>query len=117
MKLSRFSRDLCGKPRKSLNNLAVHRALATLTPKSQYAERSRAKQDAFFIRFQHLDFDDLAADRFGSLRATLEKAGTPIGPYDMQIAAIALVHNLIVVTHNTGEFVRVPSLQLEDWEI
>lgn len=34
----------------------------------------------------------------------------------MQIASIALHHGLIVVTHNTREFQRVPGLQLEDWE-
>jgi len=35
----------------------------------------------------------------------------------MQIAAIALVHGLIVVTHNTREFARIAGLQIEDWEI
>lgn len=84
--------------------------------KSQYPQRSRAKQDAFFTRFIYLSFDVVAADEFGRIRTYLEKAGTPIGAYDMQIAAIALVHNLIVVTHNTGEFSRVPGLKLEDWE-
>lgn len=43
--------------------------------------------------------------------------GTPIGPYDFQIAAIALVHGATVVTHNTNEFSRVPNLLIEDWEI
>ena len=42
--------------------------------------------------------------------------GTPIGAYDLQIAAIALANNLILVTHNTREFERVDGLQLEDWE-
>jgi tRNA(fMet)-specific endonuclease VapC len=35
----------------------------------------------------------------------------------MQIAAIAIVHGLIVVTHNTNEFGRVPRLKIEDWEV
>ena len=42
--------------------------------------------------------------------------GTPIGSYDLQIAAIALANNLILVTHNTREFERVEGLQLEDWQ-
>ena len=54
---------------------------------------------------------------FGQIRASLASAGTPIGAYDLQIAAIALVNNLILVTHNTREFERVSGLQLEDWEI
>jgi len=40
----------------------------------------------------------------GHIRAQLARKGTPIGPYDLQIAAIALVNNLILVTHNTREF-------------
>jgi tRNA(fMet)-specific endonuclease VapC len=35
----------------------------------------------------------------------------------MQIAAIALVHDLIVVTHNVSEFGRVSGLKIEDWEL
>lgn len=85
--------------------------------KSQTPQQSRFQQDAFLIRFHSLPFDEAAANEFGHIRAVLEKAGTPIGPYDMQIAAIAIVHHLILVTHNTREFVRVPGLQLEDWEI
>ncbi len=85
--------------------------------RSQTPERSRAIQDAFLIRFASLSFDEAAADMFGHIRADLEKSGTPIGPYDMQIAAIALVHDLIVVTHNTREFGRVKGLQIEDWEV
>lgn len=85
--------------------------------RSQVPKQSRARQDAFFARFTSLPFDDAAADEFGRIRATLEAAGTPIGPYDMQIAAIALVHNLIVITHNVREFERVAGLQIEDWEV
>ena len=84
--------------------------------KSQYPLRSRAMQDAFFIRFESLPFDEPSADAFGRIRAALEIAGTPIGPYDMQIAAIAQVHGLIVVTHNLREFSRVKGLLVEDWE-
>ncbi len=52
----------------------------------------------------------------GQIRAQLQKLGTPIGSYDLQIAAIALANNLILVTHNTREFERVEGLKLEDWQ-
>ena len=39
-----------------------------------------------------------------------------LGPYDLQIAAVALAENLTLVTHNTREFGRVPGLQIEDWQ-
>ena len=55
--------------------------------------------------------------KYDRIRAYLEKAGTPIGPYDMQIAAVAVVHNLVVVTHNTSEFGRMPWLTVADWEL
>ena len=50
----------------------------------------------------------------GQIRAQLQKLGTPIGSYDLQIAAIALANNLILVTHNTREFELVEGLKLED---
>jgi len=56
---------------------------------------------------QYLPFDRPAALAMGQLRAQLVARGTPIGPYDLQIAAIALVNNFILVTHNTREFQRV----------
>ena len=49
--------------------------------------------------------------------AHLATLGTPIGPYDLQIASIALHHGLTLVTHNVAEFGRVPGLVVEDWEV
>ena len=85
--------------------------------KSQYPERNLAKQQQFLDRFMSLPFDDKAAEAYGRIRAQLEKAGTPIGPNDLLIAAIAVSNNVTLVSHNTREFSRVESLQLEDWEI
>jgi tRNA(fMet)-specific endonuclease VapC len=74
-------------------------------------------QQEFLSQFVSLLFDDQSALVFGEIRAQLAANGTPIGAYDLQIAAIALANNLILVTHNTKEFSRIPQLQLEDWEI
>ena len=60
-------------------------------------------------------FDDRAAVEYARIRDHLERDGRVIGNMDLQIAAIALVHGLTVVTHNTEEFSRVPGLSLEDW--
>jgi tRNA(fMet)-specific endonuclease VapC len=84
--------------------------------KSQSPEASRRTQDLFLAPFPTLAFDDTAAHVYGQIRAGLEKAGTPIGPMDMQIAAIAVAHQLILVTHNQREFSRIKGLTLEDWE-
>ncbi|CAB1073208.1 VapC toxin protein [Olavius algarvensis Delta 1 endosymbiont] len=50
-----------------------------------------------------------------SIRVNLEQQGTPIGPYDILIAASALANNLTLVTDNTSEFKRVSGLKIEDW--
>ena len=71
----------------------------------------------FFAPFVCLPFDDRCAEHYGILRAELEGLGRPIGPYDLMIAATALVHGLVLVTHNVGEFSRVVGLSLEDWEL
>ncbi|HBN10977.1 MAG TPA: VapC toxin family PIN domain ribonuclease [Ruminococcus sp.] len=62
-----------------------------------------------------LSFDTGAAVEYGKICADLRKKGTPIGTMDMLISAHARSENLIVVTHNTREFQRVETLQLEDW--
>ena len=56
-----------------------------------------------------------AADLFGQIKAQLQRKGTPIGELDTQIGAHALAENLILVTHNTRHFERIPGLKLEDW--
>ncbi|MAS35693.1 MAG: VapC toxin family PIN domain ribonuclease [Anaerolineaceae bacterium] len=84
--------------------------------RSQTPQRSRQKQEAFFAQMVSLSFDDNAADYYAMIRATLEKRGTPISHPDLQIAAIALTHDLILVTHNVREFSRVNDLKIEDWE-
>jgi tRNA(fMet)-specific endonuclease VapC len=50
------------------------------------------------------------------LRCDLEKEGSIIGTYDLQIASIALSNNLILITHNINEFKRIKKLRIEDWE-
>jgi tRNA(fMet)-specific endonuclease VapC len=69
------------------------------------------------LRFPIIDFDRDDARQAGIIRAELAARGTPIGPYDVLIAGQAVARDLILVTHNTREFGRVPGLQIEDWEV
>ncbi len=85
--------------------------------KSQTPEHSRQVQQEFFERFAIVLFDEKAALVYGDIRASLEKQGTPIGGNDLLIAASAIAHDLILVSHNTREFGRVHGLKLEDWEV
>ena len=54
-------------------------------------------------------------DHAARIRLELEAAGTPIGPTDLLIAAIARRHGRILVTHNVREFTRVAGLDVVDW--
>jgi len=59
---------------------------------------------------------DAGVDRhYAEIRAELEAHGTPIGPNDLLIASQALSFGLTVVTANSAEFSRIPSLPVENW--
>ena len=83
--------------------------------KSSYPEKNRLALILFLTAIQVLPFDAEAAEEYGTIRASLEKQGTPIGPMDLLIAAHAKARGLVVVTNNVREFSRVNNLQLEDW--
>ncbi len=78
--------------------------------------REHVKLDMFLAPYTSLPFDDRCAQKCAEIRHSLQRSGTVIGPHDLQIAAVALTHELILVTHNTPEFARIPALRLEDWE-
>ena len=68
----------------------------------------------FLSRFRHFSFDAVAAEQFGRIKADLRRAGQPIPTVDVQIAAIARAHALIVLTADT-HFTAVPSLNIQNW--
>lgn len=85
--------------------------------KSERRDFNCGRLDRFFAgRIEQLSFADEDSKRAGDLRALLERLGTPIGPYDVLIAGQALERGLVLVTHNAGEFGRVPGLKVEDWQ-
>jgi len=62
-----------------------------------------------------IPFEAADADHAGDIRADLEAKGTPIGAYDILIAAQARRRGATLVTANTREFERVPGLLVVDW--
>lgn len=86
------------------------------TRKSRRVAENLAHLERFFGPMKSLPFDDACAAEYGLLRADLASRGTPIGSNDLMIAAIARVHDMIVVTNNVDEFARVAGLRVEDWE-
>lgn len=85
--------------------------------KSNWGEKSRNNMKMFLAPFTIIPFNSVDAAVAGELRGYLEQQGTPIGPYDIQIAAQGLARNFIVITHNVDEFSRVPNLLVDDWTI
>ncbi|MCX7061612.1 MAG: type II toxin-antitoxin system VapC family toxin [Gammaproteobacteria bacterium] len=83
--------------------------------KSQRGPRYEATLAHFLGSLTVLPLTREDARRAAGLRAVLETKGTPIGPYDLLIAAQALSRDLTVVTNNETEFRRVPGLKLENW--
>jgi tRNA(fMet)-specific endonuclease VapC len=84
--------------------------------KSQRQLRNTAAVADFFagpVHILNLDADD--AREAGEIRAALARFGTPIGPYDILIAAQARRRSATLVTANAREFARVPGLKIEDW--
>jgi len=77
------------------------------------ALKVRRLLDAFHL----LPFDWDSALHTAKIRGHLEKIGKITGPYDLQLAGQSLALELILVTHNTREFSRVPGLSIEDWQI
>ena len=83
--------------------------------KSKHSEKNAKALDEFIIPLDIASFDEDAAHAYGNIRTTLEKAGTPIGAMDMLIAAHAVSMGVTLVTNNTREFSRIPTLDIVDW--
>jgi len=83
--------------------------------KSSRVEANLQAVEGLLARLEVLDFDKSAAWQAAQVRAELERAGLPIGPYDLMIAGHARSMGLTVVTHNLREFSRVAGLRCESW--
>jgi tRNA(fMet)-specific endonuclease VapC len=81
--------------------------------------RENADRLAIFLQLpiEVLNFEAYDADEAGDIRAHLEREGTPIGAYDLLIAAQARRRDISLITANVAEFARVPGLRIEDWSV
>jgi tRNA(fMet)-specific endonuclease VapC len=83
----------------------------------------RAKPEELLAVLQHdlladltvIDFDRHCARQFGQLQSLMLTKGTVVNSVDLMIAAVAVVNDLTVVTHNTRHFEPVPGLRVVDW--
>jgi len=70
----------------------------------------------FFPILIHFPLTMMPPENMAKYVQRSSRLGKPIGPNDLMIAATALVHGAVLITHNTREFSRVEGLQIEDWE-
>jgi tRNA(fMet)-specific endonuclease VapC len=98
-------------------------AISTITLGELFTWALRAKappqrlqdvQDLLKLVAVH-DVTSTVARKFGELRAALFDTGTPVPEMDLFNAAVALNHNLTMITHNTQDYAPIPGLTLADW--
>ncbi|MCP5156064.1 MAG: tRNA(fMet)-specific endonuclease VapC [Ectothiorhodospiraceae bacterium] len=83
--------------------------------KSTRPDHNLSVVEGFAARLETIPFDSRAAAHYGQIRATLQRHGTPIGPYDLMIAAHARAEGLALVSNNVREFARVDGLRIDNW--
>lgn len=91
--------------------------LTTGVLKSQNPQRAQAALDLMMEDLTIFDLTPESAKEAARIRTDLERSGTPIGPYDLLIAGIALSNGLTLITNNTREFERIEGLRVEKWVI
>ena len=83
--------------------------------KSTSASKTLRLVENFLRPLTRIDFLSEDAVAYAGVRAKLERAGTPIGPYDTLLAAQAVARKLVMVSNNEREFSRVAGLRVENW--
>ena len=89
--------------------------LRTGAAKSSTASKTLHLVENFLAPITLIEFTSADAIAYASVRAKLERAGTPIGPLDTLIAAQAVARKLTLVSNNEREFRRVSGLSVENW--
>ena len=85
-----------------------------------YRSRNRKKilkayEDKVFPNVNILPFDTDSGKIYGRLKALLEKMGLSKSEPDLRIAAVAIQHNMTLITGNKRHFMNIPGLNIEDW--
>lgn len=83
--------------------------------RSSRAESLKNQIEQMLAPYKSIPFDRVAADHYAEIRVHLERAGTPISPNDLIIAATARASGATLITANLREFSRIPELQCADW--
>jgi tRNA(fMet)-specific endonuclease VapC len=83
--------------------------------KSQALRKNLDVIEGLLDRLDLMDFDLLAAEHAGQIRAELAASGNQIGPFDVMIAGHARSRGMCLVTNNECDFARVSGLRVANW--
>jgi tRNA(fMet)-specific endonuclease VapC len=84
-------------------------------PRSRRRDFLQERFDLLRRELLRAEWTDEVSERYGTIKAVLEKKGRRIEDFDAAIAAHALARGAVLVTANLDDMVRVPDLQVEDW--
>jgi len=84
-------------------------------PRSKRRAALQERFDLVRTELARVSWTDAVSQRFGSIKAALERKGQRIEDFDAAIAAHALAESAVLVTANLDDMVRVPELSVEDW--
>ncbi|MCB2261380.1 MAG: type II toxin-antitoxin system VapC family toxin [Candidatus Thiosymbion ectosymbiont of Robbea hypermnestra] len=96
-------------------SMITHGELLLGAEKSRYSAQVKERLQRFVKFVPVLTLPDKTPHYYARTRAQLERAGTPIGPNDLWIAAHALASGLTLVSNNLREFNRITELKTENW--
>ena len=99
----------------SLSTITLAEILYGIEKSPVKKKERRTKIERICSQLEIHPFDEPAAEKYGLVRARLEREGLIISERDLQIASIAMANRLCIVTHNTKEFNRIKGLTVEDW--
>ena len=111
----RRAQELASSERIGISSVALFELIYGYEKSAQRARNEAARRSLLTLDVEPLSFEFADAEHAGAIRAQLERAGTPIGHYDLLTAAQARRHGATLVTAKQREFARVPGLDVVDW--
>ena len=100
--------------RMAMSSISLSELFHGAEKSAKVAQNLRVVEE-FASLIEVLPYTAKASAHYGSIRASLEQTGQPIGVNDLHIAAHARSEGMTLVTNNLGEFRRVPGLLMENW--
>ena len=101
-------------PRVAVSAIALAEARFGVLNSARVAENDQRLRGLLEL-LNIVSFDERVSDTYAQLRVLLERRGKRAPAMDLLIAATAVAHNAVLVTHNTQHFESIEGLQLEDW--